>query len=252
MYTAVDARGSHHNTVGRDQIQNVYNINMAIQEQPLPHNSHLTRAGSQGPPHRLEGSSPRAPTPSGSLVDEIDLETLVNPAETRENDGQLEEQEALPQALVALQSPLTYTYRGGGEPCALDWDLWDPPYTATGVLASGGIEGYATKPPVTALYISSWDLLPNQWIVAQNMQGVNVLDVLEAIHEVARTPLTKEEWEGLSRKEKNIITHGYKQRRLEAVDFEMARPGLRNVDCLLQVCLPNNHRIILLIRVPLV
>jgi hypothetical protein len=215
----------------------------------------MRRAAVRFPARPIPFTKIPTPTPSGPLVDEIDLETLVNPAETRENNGQLEEQEALPQALVALQSPLTYTYRGGGEPCALDWDLWNPPYTAKVAFASGGIEGYATKPPVTALYISSWDLLPNQWIVAQNMQGVNVLDVLEAIHEVARTPLTKEEWEGLSCRDKNRITYVSKWRRQSAVDSEMARPGLRKVDCLLQVCLPNNHSSDighLLIRVPLV
>jgi len=62
-----------------------------------------------------------------------------------------------------------------------------------------------------------------------------VHDVLEVIHRVARTPLTVQEWEGLSSKQQERIKRVFDVRWRGAVIPESERRGgVRRVDCLLQ------------------
>jgi len=133
-----------------------------------------------------------------------------------------------------------------GESCPLVWDLRDPPSTAAQLVSSSlkhrCLTGFkllqsqhATTPPVTGLHVSC-DLLHHSWqINARNKQGVTVRDVLEAIHNVARAPLTIAEWESLSPKQQERIRRVFDVRWRAAVNPEKERKGgVRRVDCLLQ------------------
>jgi hypothetical protein len=95
---------------------------------------------------------------------------------------------------------------------------------------------YATTPPITVLHILC-DLLPYQWtITARNKKGVTVCDVLEAIYQVACTPLTVKEWEGLSPKQQERIRRVFDVRWNGAAMPERERKGgVKRVDCLLLV-----------------
>jgi len=129
--------------------------------------------------------------------------------------------------------------------CPLLWDLRDPPTTAARLLpptqkqtSANGFKPlqsqYATSPPVTALRIYC-DLLLHEWINARNKQGVTVRDVLEAIHQVARAPLTVQEWDALSFKQQERMSRVFEARWRGAVNPEKEKNGgIRRVDCLLQ------------------
>jgi len=59
--------------------------------------------------------------------------------------------------------------------------------------------------------------------------------VLEAIHQVARAPLTVQEWEALSFKQQERVKRVFDVRWRGAVSPEKERKaGVRRVDCLLQ------------------
>jgi hypothetical protein len=140
-----------------------------------------------------------------------------------------------------------------GESCPLLWDLRDPATTAARLIPPTQMHScangftplhsqYATTPPVTALRICC-DLLHYEWkISARNKQGVTVHDVLEAIHQVARAPLTVQEWEALSFKQQERVRRVFDVRWRGAVSPEKERKaGVRRVDCLLQVRLFRGH-----------
>jgi len=148
---------------------------------------------------------------------------------------------------IILNDTLAFTYPvvRKGESCPLLWDLRDPPSSATQLVPYGQKRTSfkflrsqpATSPPVTALHILC-DLLPYQWeIEARNKKGVTVGDVLEAIHQVARTPLTTEEWDLLPYKQQERVNRNFdmRWRNASAPEKERSR-GLKRVDCLLQVC----------------
>jgi hypothetical protein len=62
-----------------------------------------------------------------------------------------------------------------------------------------------------------------------------VRDVLEAIHNVTRVPLTVAEWDGLSQKQQERIKRVFDLRWRAAVVPEKERKGgVRRLDCLLQ------------------
>jgi len=146
---------------------------------------------------------------------------------------------------ILLNDTLAFTYPAvrKGESCPLLWDLRDPPSSAAQLAPYGQKCSFkylrsqpATSPPVTGLYILC-DLLPNWKIRARNQGGVTVGDVLEAIHQVARTPLTTEEWDQLLYKQQERVNRVFDVRwkRASAPEKERNR-GLQTVDCLLQVC----------------
>jgi len=133
-----------------------------------------------------------------------------------------------------------------GQPCALLWDLRDPPSSAAQPVSSIHKHKtpntkyqlphaqFATTPPVTALQITC-DIFPYQWrIEARNKQGVTVRDVLTAIYNVAHAPLRTEEWDGLTHKQRERISRVYDIRWKGAAHPDKERrAGVRRVDCLL-------------------
>jgi hypothetical protein len=149
---------------------------------------------------------------------------------------------------ILLNNTLAFTHPivRKGESCPLLWDLRDPPSSAVQLVPYGQKHNtsfdflrsqFATSPPVTALRILC-DLLPYRWkISARNQEGVTVGDVLEAIHLVACTPLTAEEWERLPSKQQQRAIRVFDVRWKSASKPEKERNrGLKRMDCLLQVC----------------
>jgi len=151
---------------------------------------------------------------------------------------------AMTKIIVNYILAFSYPAVRNGESCPLIWDLRDPPSTAAQLVSSSlkhrcltGFKllqsQYATTPPVTALRVTC-DILP--WhISARNKQGVTVRDVLEAIHNIARTPLTVAEWDGLSQKQQERIKREFDVRWRGASSPEKERKGgVRRVDHLLK------------------
>ncbi|KIM86677.1 hypothetical protein PILCRDRAFT_64788 [Piloderma croceum F 1598] len=147
---------------------------------------------------------------------------------------------------ILLNDTLAFTYPvvRKGESCPLIWDLRDPPSSAAQLVPYGQKHStsfkflqsqFATSPRVTGLYILC-DLLPYPWkISARNQKGVTVGDVLEAIYQVARTPLTTEEWDRLPSKQRQRVNRVFDVRWTNASAPEKERNrGLKRVDCLLQ------------------
>ena len=137
----------------------------------------------------------------------------------------------LPNNILAF----TYPTERKGDSCPLLWDLRDPPSSAAQLVSYPRKHRsttdfkflqsqHATTPPITALRILC-DLLPyRRWkITARNDQGVTVGDVLAAIHQVARMPLTITEWERLPSKHQERIKRVFDVRWRGAVIREQER-----------------------------
>ncbi|KAF8633150.1 hypothetical protein AX17_004651 [Amanita inopinata Kibby_2008] len=93
----------------------------------------------------------------------------------------------------------------------------------------------ATVPSVSTLHVTC-DVLPFNWpIIARNIAGVTVRDVLFAIYECLQRQMSIHEWNSLSPKQRNRINLVFDARWRLSSSPSMARSfGLLRVDCLLR------------------
>lgn len=140
---------------------------------------------------------------------------------------------------VTLQSLLRYShFRRGG--CRIVWDLRYQPQNSVRhyrspnhVIPHNRLTEFATRPPVPAMTIKC-NIFPHPWpIYVANAHGVRVIDVLQAIQQSMRTPITSYEWHGLSPKQKQGVSAAFAERWSRTPDayYEYSR-GVRRVDCL--------------------
>ncbi|EPQ52342.1 hypothetical protein GLOTRDRAFT_47572 [Gloeophyllum trabeum ATCC 11539] len=142
---------------------------------------------------------------------------------------------------VTLHSLLRYShFRRSG--CRILWDVRSDPhhgsvrhYRSYQPLSYARLAEFATRPPVYSMTIKCNVFpFPASWrIYVANPRGVCVLDVLLAIAHALRTPVTRAEWQRLSRKQREGVGAAFNQRWSHSPDayYERSR-GVRRIDCL--------------------
>ncbi|KAI9567433.1 hypothetical protein HD554DRAFT_2006358, partial [Boletus coccyginus] len=119
----------------------------------------------------------------------------------------------------------------------VDWDVRHAPHrtarVAGQVIEVHDLTQLVTFPSIASLHVIS-DLLSENWVIAAyNPTGVTIEDVLVAIYEGLRAPLTPFEWECISLMQRPRIEDVFYARCEASRNFDRTRyGGVRRVDCL--------------------